>query len=345
VAGSTVEHATLHNAGEVKRKGVLIGDTVILRKAGDVIPEILGPLAEERDGQEREFTMPTACPACGAVLAPERAGDADLRCPNARGCPAQVRERLIHVASRAALDIEGLGEKAADALVADGVIVNEADLFSLDAERLLRCGLFRNLDGSLSAVGAKLLEQLEAAKQRPFDRYLVALSIRRLGKGLAPQVAAAVGDIDSLAAASAETLAQIDGVGPTVAEAVVEWFAVDWHREILERWKAAGAMAGPLTAAAPAAAAVPATLAGLSVVVTGSLPGYTRDSAAQAIAAHGGKAAGAVSKKTDFVVVGDNPGSKQAKAVALGLPILDAAGFAVLLAEGPEAALALAAAG
>jgi DNA ligase (NAD+) len=350
VAGSTVEMATLHNADEVRRKGVLIGDTVVLRKAGDVIPEILGPVADDRTGAERAFAMPAACPACGAELRPEKAGDKDLRCPNGRRCPAQVRERLIHVASRAALDIEGLGEKAADALLADGVMANEADLFDLDRDRLLQSDFFRNSDAvspssrnphwPLSEVGHQLLGQLEEAKRRPLERYLVALSIRHLGKGAAPAVAAAVGSLDALAAASVEELTAIDGVGPTMAEAIQEWFAVDWHREIVARWQAAGAMAG--ATAAPAGPALEPTLAGVTVVVTGSLPGYSRDGAAQAIAARGGQAAGSVSKKTDFVVVGEAPGSKLAKAAALGVPLLDAAGFAVLLEAGPAAARAVA---
>ncbi|MDR1386800.1 MAG: NAD-dependent DNA ligase LigA [Propionibacteriaceae bacterium] len=334
VAGSTVEMATLHNAAEVERKGVLIGDSVVLRKAGDVIPEVLGPVLADRDGSQRAFVMPDHCPDCGHQLRPERAGDADLRCPNQRACPAQVRQRLVHLASRAALDIEGLGERAAQALLADGVLSDEGGLFDLTAESLLGCALFRNLDGSLSAVGAKLLEQLEQAKTKPFERFLIGLSIRHLGKGVAPQVAAALGGVEALAQASVERLTEIEGVGPIVAEAVVEWFAVDWHRRIVDRWRAAGALAGP---APREEAELPQTLAGLSIVVTGALPGVSRDQAAAAIVARGGKVTGAVSRRTDLVVAGDNPGTKLAKAEALGRPVLGAAAWAELLEQGPAA--------
>ncbi|MDR1513126.1 MAG: hypothetical protein LBS56_06550, partial [Propionibacteriaceae bacterium] len=305
----------------------------------------------------------------------EKESDVDLRCPNQRSCPAQVTERLVHVASRAALDIEGLGDKAAAALLADGVVDNEADLFDLTQDRLMGSAFFRNQakknqPETLSEPGRKLLDQLESAKSRPFARFLVALSIRHVGRGVAPDVAAATGDIDRLAAASTEELTAIEGVGPTLAEAIHDWFAVDWHREIVDRWRAAGAMAptGPTTGAGSAGgesagggsaggesaggdstgavSAAPAqTLAGVTVVVTGSLPGHTRDGAAEAITARGGRASGSVSKKTDFTVVGENPGSKLAKAVALGVPILDAAGFAVLLEQGPDAARAVATTG
>jgi DNA ligase (NAD+) len=352
VAGSTVEMATLHNADEVKRKGVLIGDTVILRKAGDVIPEVLGPVEADRTGAEVAFVMPGVCPSCGTPLHREKESDVDLRCPNQRGCPAQVTERLIHVASRAALDIEGLGDKAAAALLADHVLANEGDLFDLTEEALMRSSFFRKQPKkagdpeTLSEIGKKLLDQVEAAKSRPFARFLIALSIRHLGKGVAPDVAAAIGDIDRLATATTEELSAIEGVGPTMAEAIQEWFAVDWHQEIVAKWRAAGALATPAPGTTPAAApAGPQTLAGLTLVVTGTLPGYSRDGATEAIVAHGGKAAGSVSKKTDFVVVGDNPGSKYQKAQALGVPILDAAGFELLLAEGAEAARAVATVG
>jgi len=433
VAGSTVEQATLHNADEVARKGVLIGDTVILRKAGDVIPEILGPVEADRTGAERAFAMPTACPVCGTTLQREKEHDVDLRCPNRRGCPAQVVERLIHVASRSALDIEGLGDKAAAALLADGVIVNEGDLFDLTEERLMTSAFFRKKGAKrddpeqFAKVGQTLLEQLEQAKRRPFARFLIALSIRHLGKGVAPQVAQAVGDIDALESATVDQLTAVEGVGPILAEAITDWFAVDWHREIVAKWRAAGAMASPAsnhagaagragagradpgrgetdtaradaggtnsaegadagsadgggggaglgaadrgglrqadgvvaTAAGPSAptdpgpstptagppVADPTLLAGLAVVVTGTLPGFTRDEATEAITNRGGRAAGSVSAKTAFVVVGENPGSKYTKAVALGIPILDAAGFEVLLRDGPEAARAVAAVG
>jgi DNA ligase (NAD+) len=340
VAGSTVEMATLHNASEVVRKGVLIGDTVILRKAGDVIPEVLGPVVELRVGTERAFEMPTHCPSCGTELRPEKESDADIRCPNQRSCPSQLRERLFHLASRAGLDIETLGWKAADALLGAGLLTDEGDLFDLDAAKLARSPFFTTRSGELSANGAKLLENLQAAKTRPFARFLVALSIRHIGKGVAPDVAAAFGSIDALRAASFEELSAVDGIGPTLAASIIDWFAVDWHRAIVEKWQAAGCVLADTPAASEPAGEQ--SLAGLSVVVTGSLPGYTRDGAAAAITSRGGKAAGSVSARTDFVVVGDSPGSKYARAVQLGRPILDAAGFEVLLQQGAEAALAVA---
>ena len=340
VAGSTVEYATLHNAFEVVRKGVLIGDTVILRKAGDVIPEILGPVVELRDGTERPFVMPTLCPACQAELRPEKEGDADLRCPNTRSCPSQLRERLFHLGSRQGLDIEVLGWQAADALLGAGLLTDEGDLFDLDAEKLGRSPFFTKKDGTLSTNGAKLLANLEAVKTRPFARFLVALSIRHIGKGIAPDVAAAFPSIHALRAASYEELAAVEGVGPTLAASVVEWFTVDWHVAIVEKWLAAGCVMADEPA--EAVEGLPQTLAGLTIVVTGSIPGYSRDGANSAVTDRGGKSAGSVSAKTDFVVVGENAGSKYTKAVQLGRPILDAAGFEILLNEGPEAAAAVA---
>lgn len=338
VAGSTVAQATLHNAAEVRRKGVLIGDTVVLRKAGDVIPEVLGPVAALRDGTEREFVMPTECPACGTELAYEKEGDADLRCPNQRSCPAQLVERLFHLASRQALDIEVLGWKAAQALLSAGLVRDEGDLFNLTEADLLRSDFFRTKAGSLSANGRRLLAELEAAKTRPFSRFLTALSIRHIGKGVAPDVAAVFGDIDRLAAATEAELAEVPGLGPTLVASIREWFTVDWHLEIVRKWQQAGAM---LPGAEPEPEQLEQTLAGLTVVVTGSLPGYSRDAARDAVVARGGKAAGSVSKSTDYVVVGDNAGSKYDKAVALRRPILDAAGFEALLSGGPQAVAAL----
>lgn len=338
VAGSTVAMATLHNATEVKRKGLLIGDTVVLRKAGDVIPEIVGPVAELRDGSERDFVMPSVCPACGSRLRPEKEGDADIRCPNQRSCPAQLRERLFHLASRQALDIEVLGWKAADALLGAGLLVDEGDLFDLDEEKLRRCDFFvGKVAGELTANGRKLLANLEEAKERSFARFLIALSIRHVGPGVVPDVVARFPDIDSLMAASAAELGEVPGLGPTLVASIREWFEVDWHLQIVEKWRAAGAM---VRSAAPAELA-PQTLAGLTVVVTGSLPGYSREGATEAIVARGGRAASSVSAKTDFVVVGDNAGSKYDKAVQLKLPILDAAGFEALLEGGATAAAPL----
>ncbi len=330
VAGSTVGLATLHNAAEVKRKGVLIGDTVMIRKAGDVIPEVLGPVVDLRDGSEREFVMPTTCPECGTPLAPAKEGDADIRCPNARSCPAQLRERVFHVAGRGALDIEGLGYEAATALLKAGVIADEGDLFALTEDDLLRTELFRTKAGALSANGRRLLDNLDKAKQVPLWRVLVALSIRHVGPTAARALATEFGSLDAIMSASTERLAAVEGVGPTIAAALTEWFTVDWHCAIVDKWRAAG-----VRMADERDAGVPRTLEGLTVVVTGSLPGFSRDDAKEAIVSRGGKAAGSVSKKTDYVVAGDSPGSKYDKAVELGVPILDEDGFRRLLAEGP----------
>ncbi|MDM2645467.1 NAD-dependent DNA ligase LigA [Mycobacteroides abscessus] len=332
VAGSTVSLATLHNASEVKRKGVLIGDTVVIRKAGDVIPEVLGPVADLRNGNEREFVMPTACPECGTTLAHEKEGDADIRCPNSRSCPAQLRERVFHVAGRGAFDIEALGYEAAIALLAAGVIEDEGDLFGLTADDLLRTDLFKTKSGALSANGARLLDNLDKAKQQPLWRVLVALSIRHVGPTAARALATEFGDLEAIEGASVEQLAAVEGVGATIAAAVVDWFTVDWHRAIVDKWRAAG-----VRTADERDDSIPRNLEGLSIVVTGSLPSFSRDEAKEAIIARGGKSASSVSKKTAFVVVGDSPGSKYDKAVELGVTILDEDGFRTLLADGPPA--------
>jgi DNA ligase (NAD+) len=330
VSGSTVGLATLHNAAEVKRKGVLIGDTVVIRKAGDVIPEVLGPVADLRDGSEREFVMPTHCPECGTELAPAKEGDADIRCPNSRSCPAQLRERVFHVAGRGAFDIEALGYEAAIALLSAGVICDEGDLFSLTEDDLLRTGLFTTKNGAISANGKRLLANLDKAKSQPLWRVLVALSIRHVGPTAARALAIEFGSLDAITAASTEQLAAVEGVGPTIAAAVTEWFTVDWHRAIVDKWRAAG-----VRMADERDASTPRTLEGLTIVVTGSLAGFSRDDAKEAILARGGKAAGSVSKKTAYVVAGDAPGSKYDKAVELGVPILDEDGFRRLLEDGP----------
>ena len=322
VAGSTVSQATLHNASEVKRKGVLIGDTVVIRKAGDVIPEVLGPVVDVRDGSEREFEMPTKCPECGTTLAPAKEGDADIRCPNSRSCPAQLRERVFHVAGRGAFDIEGLGYEAATALLLSGVITDEGDLFALTEDDLLRTDLFRIKAGEVSANGKRLLANLGRAKAQPLWRVLVALSIRHVGPTAARALAQEFGSLDAIEAASEEQLASSEGVGPTIAAAVIEWFTVDWHRAIVDKWRAAG-----VRMADERDVNVERTLEGLSIVVTGSLAGFSRDEAKEAILARGGKAAGSVSKKTAYVVAGDAPGSKYDKAIELGVPVLDEDGF------------------
>jgi DNA ligase (NAD+) len=332
VAGSTVEYATLHNAQEVKRKGVLIGDTVVLRKAGDVIPEIVGPVVDLREGSEREFEMPSKCPECGHALRPEKESDVDLRCPNTRSCPAQLRERLFHLAGRGAFDIEVLGYQAGTALLDEGLIHDEGDLFALTPEQLEGSEFFTTKSGALSANAKRLFLNLRDAKTRPLWRVLVGLSIRHVGPTAAQALARTFGDLDRIAAASEEELAAAEGVGPTIAASLKEWFAVDWHREIVDKWRAAGVQLREEIEQGPR------PLEGVTVVVTGSLENFSRDEATEAVTARGGKVSGSVSKKTGFVVVGDNPGSKYDKARDLGVPVLDETGLQVLLDDGPEAA-------
>ena len=339
VAGSTVEMATLHNAHEVRRKDVRPGDTVILRKAGDVIPEIVGPVLPLRPEGLAEWVMPTECPACGTPLVQQKEGDKDLRCPNHQKCPAQVRERIFHVAGRGAFDIEGLGYEAAVALLEAGVVTDEGDVFDLDEAALLKAPLFTRApkrdegDGPvLSANGRRLLDNLGAAREVPLWRVLVALSIRHVGPTAARALATEFGSMEAIRAASEEQLAAAEGVGPTIAESVIEWFAVDWHRAIVDKWERAG-----VSMADERDESVERTLEGLTVVVTGSLVDFSRDSAKEAILTRGGKAAGSVSKKTDYVVVGDNAGSKADKAEQLGVPVLDEDGFKKLLDGGPDA--------
>ena len=353
VAGSTVEQATLHNAYEVERKGVLIGDTVVLRKAGDVIPEIVGPVVELRDGTERAFVMPTECPSCGTPLAPEKEGDKDIRCPNTRSCPSQLRERVFALASRSGLDIEALGWEGSSALLESGIIIDEGDLFAppadsprageygITAEALAKVPLYtraakksdpeeRIVGGRvLSAGGEKLLAELEKAKAQPLWRVIVALSIRHVGPTAARALATHFGSMEAIRAASTEELAQAEGVGGVIAEAVTAWFEVDWHQEIVSKWADAG-----VRMADEVDTSVERTLEGKTVVVTGSLDGFSRDETKEAIISRGGKASGSVSKKTDYVVIGANAGSKAAKAEELGLTILDEDAFRRLLETG-----------
>ena len=344
VAGSTVERATLHNATEVVRKGVLIGDTVVLRKAGDVIPEILGPVVDLRDGSERPFVMPTECPACGTPLAPEKEGDKDIRCPNSRTCPAQLRERLSGLAGRGAFDIEALGWEGAVALLESGVLADESTLFGLGAADIARVPLYTRaakksdpqdavVDGRvLSANGAKLVANLESAKRQALWRVLVGLSIRHVGPTAARALAQHFGSMAAIRVATVEELSGVEGVGGVIAESVRDWFdreGNEWHRAIVDQWAADGVRMED-----ERDESVEQTLAGLTVVVTGSLEGFSRDEAKEAILARGGKASGSVSKKTDYVVVGPGAGSKEAKARDLGLPILDEAGFVTLLETG-----------
>ncbi|GAB3717910.1 NAD-dependent DNA ligase LigA [Nocardiopsis nanhaiensis] len=362
VAGSEVEFATLHNAQEVARKGVLIGDTVFLRKAGDVIPEILGPVLDRRDGTEREFVMPEHCPECGTGLGQQKEGDVDLRCPNARSCPGQLRERVAFIAGRKALDIEALGYVAATALVqplepAEPPLKDEGDLFDLTVEQLLPIrthvldpdttepktvpetgepkvvSFFANKEGEPKKTVEKLFEQLEEAKDKPLWRVLVSLSIRHVGPRAAEDLARHFRSMDAIRDATEEELASVDGIGPTIATSIREWFAVDWHSDIVRKWAAAGVRMEDEGQELGSR-----VLEGVTVVVTGSLEGFTRDGAKEAIAERGGRATASVSKKTGFVVVGDAPGSKYDKAVKLGVPVLEEAGFRVLLEDGPDTA-------
>ncbi len=364
VAGSEVEFATLHNQEVVKAKGVLIGDTVVLRKAGDVIPEILGPVADLRDGSEREFVMPAECPECGTPLRPMKEGDIDLRCPNARGCPAQLRERLFYLAGRKALDIEHFGYVAAAALTRplepeDPPLKDESDLFDLTVEQLLpikayvldqdsglpkrdpKTGeekiatVFANQEGEPRKNAVAMLANIAAAKERPLARVLTSLSIRHVGPVAAEALAREFRSVDRIEQATEEELAGTEGVGPTIAASLKQWFAEDWHREIIRKWKAAGVRMEDERAGEDEG---PRPLQGLTVVVTGTLEDFTRDGAKEALQNQGAKVTGSVSKKTSFVVVGDNPGSKYDKAMQLKVPVLNEEGFTVLLEQGPKAA-------
>ncbi|MGA5597490.1 NAD-dependent DNA ligase LigA [Streptomyces cellulosae] len=364
VAGSEVEFATLHNQDVVKAKGVLIGDTVVLRKAGDVIPEILGPVVDLRDGSEREFVMPSECPECGTPLRPMKEGDVDLRCPNARTCPAQLRERLFYLAGRKALDIEHFGYVAATALTSplepeEPPLKDEGDLFDLTVEQLLpikayvldqdsglpkrdpKTGeekvvtVFANQQGEPKKNALAMLRNIEAAKDRPLARVLTALSIRHVGPVAAEALAREFRSMDRIEQATEEELSATEGVGPTIAASLKEWFAVDWHREIIRKWKAAGVRMEDERSGEDEG---PRPLEGLTVVVTGTLENFTRDGAKEALQNRGAKVTGSVSKKTSFVVVGDNPGSKYDKAVQLKVPVLNEDGFQVLLEQGPDAA-------
>jgi DNA ligase (NAD+) len=364
VAGSEVEFATLHNQDVVKAKGVLIGDTVVLRKAGDVIPEILGPVVDLRDGSEREFVMPSECPECGTALRPMKEADVDLRCPNARSCPAQLRERLFYLAGRKALDIEHFGYVAAAALTkplepSEPPLLDEGDLFDLTVEQLLpikayvldqdsglpkrdpKTGeekivtIFANQQGEPKKNAVAMLENIAAAKARPLARILTGLSIRHVGPVAAEALAREFRSIDRIEQAGEEELANTDGVGPIIAASLKEWFAEEWHQEILRKWKAAGVRTEEEGSGEDEG---PRPLEGLTVVVTGTLEHFTRDGAKEALQTRGAKVTGSVSKKTSFVVVGDNPGSKYDKAMQLKVPVLNEDGFNVLLEQGPDAA-------
>lgn len=325
VAGSTVTNATLHNQEEVERKGILIGDYVVIRKAGDVIPEVLGPVKSKRTGAERAFVMPTKCPECGSPLRAISEGDVDIRCPNNQSCPAQLRERLFYIGSRSALDIDVLGYEAAQALLDDGIVRDERDLFSISIDDLMKSEFFMKKDGSASAIAPRFIEGLEQAKSRPLWRVLVSLSIRHVGPTAAQSLVRAFGSIPALGKASAEELSAVEGIGPTIAHAIIEWFEVDWHREIIESWQRAGVIM------VEEAKVLDQRFVGMTFVLTGALSGFTREEADEAITSRGGKSASSVSKKTSYVVVGESPGSKYDKALELGVPVLDEAAFVKLL--------------
>ncbi|MFM1758147.1 MAG: hypothetical protein RL193_724 [Actinomycetota bacterium] len=327
VAGSTVTHATLHNSQEVERKGVLIGDYVVIRKAGDVIPEVLSAVTDKRTGKERKFVMPTTCPDCATKLVEQSEGDVDLRCPNAQSCPAQLRERLYYIGSRAALDIDVLGYEAANALLDAKIIKDESELFDLTEDKLMTSPFFTKKDGSAGANVKKLLDALEVAKTRPLWRVIVSLSIRHVGPTAAQALATHFRSIDAISKAQSEELSQVDGVGGVIADSIVDWFKVQWHQQIIKKWSAAGVLTELVEISA-----APQTLAGLTFVVTGSLESFTRDGINEVIVAHGGKSASSVSKKTDYVLVGAEPGSKAQKAQELGVSIIDEAKFKELLA-------------
>ncbi|MEU1470131.1 NAD-dependent DNA ligase LigA [Streptomyces sp. NPDC005761] len=364
VAGSEVEFATLHNQNVVRAKGVLIGDTVVLRKAGDVIPEILGPVVDLRDGTERAFVMPTHCPECGTELRPMKEADIDVRCPNARSCPAQLRERVAYLAGRKCLDIDHFGYVAAAALTrplepADPPLRDEGDLFGLTAEQLLpirayvldmdsglpkrdpKTGeekiatVFANQQGEPKKNALGMLDAITAAKEAPLARILTGLSIRHVGPVAAQELARQFRSMDRIEEATEQELSDADGVGPIIAASVKQWFAEEWHREILRKWREAGVRMEDEGAGEEEG---PRPLEGLTVVVTGTLAGHTRDGAKEALQSRGAKVTGSVSKKTSFVVVGDNPGSKYDKAMQVKVPVLDEDGFAVLLEQGPDAA-------
>lgn len=351
VAGSEVEFATLHNADQVAAKGIMIGDTVVLRKAGDVIPEILGPVVALRSGKEKKFVMPKTCPECGSKLAPASEGDVDLRCPNAKSCPAQLRERIAYIGSRSVLDIEALGYVSATALTqplepAEAPIQSEADLFDLTLEKLLPIrayvldpdtGLakhdadgtpkvvdfFRKKDGSAAEVANKLLTNLEESKTKELWRKLVALSIRHVGPVAARALCDHFGSLAAIFSASEGELAEVEGVGPTLAKSIVDWWSESWHQEIVERWEKAGVQLSIPGHSGPGSLKREGVFSGMTIVVTGTLSSLSRDEAEARIIAEGGKAASSVSKKTSFLVAGPGAGSKLAKAEELGIEVID----------------------
>jgi DNA ligase (NAD+) len=324
VAGSTIGLATLHNADEVERRGVRPGDTVWVRKAGDVIPEVVGPVLNKRPAGSSPWRFPQRCPECGTPLVrPE--GEVVTRCPNTTGCPAQRWATLVHFASRAAMDIEHLGERTVAALIDAGTLRDAADIYSLTAEDIAE------LPGFKEKSIANLLEAIEASKQRPLDRLLVGLSIRHVGDHVATVLAGRMKTLQAIAAASEQELNAIDEVGPTIASSLHAWFADERNRKLVRRLVEAGVSTRAEEDGQPE---VPQVLAGRSVVLTGALESRTREQAARAVEERGGRVASSVSKKTDFVVVGADPGSKAERARELGVTMVDEAGFQRLLEKG-----------
>ena len=322
VGGSTVEMATLHNQDQVRLKDVRPGDTVMVRKAGDVIPEVLGPVLAERPDGLPEWDFPAQCPVCGEPLVrPE--GEVQHRCVNL-ACPAIVGGAIEHFASRSAMDIEGFGEQRVQLFAELGLVKDVADIYTLDPERLLGIDKF----GETSV--ANLLAAIEQSKQRTLANLLRGLNIRHLGTAGAELLAVHFGHMDRIAAATEDELAAIDGVGPTIAASVRAWFDDEGNRVLIEKLRVAG-----VTMDGPEPVEVDRTLEGASVVVSGTLSGFSRDGAADAIKSRGGKSPGSVSKKTTALVVGADPGaSKLTKAEELGVPILDEAQFLRLLETG-----------
>ena len=331
VDGSVVSRATLHNYDELARKDVRIGDTIIIHKAGDVIPEVVGAIPELRPAGALPVQAPTVCPSCGSPL--HRDG-AFLRCESAE-CPAQAAERLEHWVSRGALDIDGMGPKVIEALAAAGKLRDVVDYYALREDELaqLKRGEETNADGSERVLGAKnaakIIAQINASKEQPFSSVLFGLGIRNIGKTTAEALAKAFGNIDALMRAGVDALCQVDGIGEVVAQSVVDFFAVEANRQLVERLRQAG-----LQMETDLSDAKPQTLAGLTFVLTGSLERYDRSTAEGLLKEYGAKCSGSVSKKTSYVVAGPGAGSKLAKAQSLGVPVLDEEALVAIIETG-----------
>ena len=325
VGGANVGMATLHNEDDVKRKDVRPGDTVVVRRAGDVIPEVVGPVLAKRPPKTRPWKFPKKCPVCGEPLVRVE-GEANHHCVNV-DCEAQRVQRLVHWAGRGALDIEGLGEERVRQFVDAGLLEDAADIYALRVDKLV------NLERIGDRSAQLLVDAIEGSKTRPLWRVLVGLGINHVGPTAAQALSQAFPDLDAIMHAGEEQLTQIDGVGPTIAQSLASWFAIDRNQRLIDRLRDAGVnfTGEPVDEVA----AEDATLAGLTFVITGSLEHRSRDEAGAEITARGGKVTGSVSKKTSYVVVGESPGSKLTKAEQLGVAVLDEAGFEALLEHGP----------